>query len=525
VIINERVCEGCGDCGKKSGCLSVEPIDTEFGRKTRVNELTCNKDYSCLEGDCPSFITVIDPKDGGRRPEVGWPEVELPEAELRPGCDDVRVRVVGIGGTGVLTVSQVLEWAMLLDGHHANGVLQTGLSQKAGPVVSDLHLATTPVEQSVNFSGGAVDVLLGCDVLGAATGQNLRVADPDRTVAVVSDSVVPTGKMVVDVDTPAPSSEAARAAIDAVTRAPENQYLDAQRIAERLIGDAAPANVVVLGAAWQLGLLPVSLGALEDAFRLNGVAVERNLAALAWGRAWVVSPERVMAALRDEPSEPELPPAARSLIDSVTREPGELRRILEVRVPDLIGWGGQRAATRYVATVADVHAVESERLPGSTRLTEAVACGLHKLIAYKDEYEVARLHLAALGDLSRANVAFHLHPPILRALGMKKKRKFGRGVVPVLRALRRARVLRGTPLDPFGHTQIRRIERVLPDEYLALVDIALGELEADTLELAVEIAELPELVRGYEQIKLAGVERFRAGAEDLRARLAHAPSE
>jgi indolepyruvate ferredoxin oxidoreductase len=521
VIINERVCEGCGDCGKKSGCLSVEPVDTEFGRKTRVNELTCNQDYSCLEGDCPSFITVIAAKDG--RPEMRRPDIELPEPELRAGSEDVRVRVVGIGGTGVLTVSQVLEWAMLLDGRHANGVLQTGLSQKAGPVVSDLHLATTTPAQSVNFSSGAADLLLGCDVLGAATAQNLRVADPRRTIAVVSDSIVPTGRMVVDVDTPAPSAMAARAAIDAATRAEENVYVDAQRIAERMLDDVAPANVVVLGAAWQLGLLPVSLNALQDAFRLNGVAVERNLAALEWGRAWVAVPAVVLDAMADKPAEPQLDRRANELIDGVTREAGALRRALEVRLEDLIGWGGRRAAARYVEAVARVHDVESERVPGSTRLSEAVARGLHKLMAYKDEYEVARLHLAALEDLpSGTKVAFHLHPPILRALGMKEKRKFGRGFVPALRVLRRGRALRGTALDPFGHTRVRRLERALPDEYLALIELALENLRPDTIELAVEMAELPQLVRGYEEIKLAGVKRFRARAEELRERLVSA---
>jgi indolepyruvate ferredoxin oxidoreductase len=473
-----------------------------------------------LEGDCPSFLTVIPARNGGTRAEIRMPDVELPKRKQRPELRDVRVRLVGIGGTGILTVSQVLEMAMLLDGRHANGVLQTGLSQKAGPVVSDLRLSDTAIEEGVSFPSGAVDVLLGCDLVGASTASNLRVADPTRTIAVVSDSIVPTGRMVVDVDAATPNPIAARAAIDAVTRADQNAYLDAQRIAERLVGDVAPANVVVLGAAWQLGLLPVSIGSLEHAFRLSGVAVERNLAALAWGRAWIAAPQVVLAALDDRPAPQPLTPQAREIIDGVTTDEGELRRLLEVRVPDLIGWGGAGAARPYADAVARVLAIESECVAGSTALTEAVARGLHKLTAYKDEYEVARLHLQALAELPRgAKVAIHLHPPVLRALGMRKKRKFGRWFRPMLGVLRRGRVLRGTPFDPFGSTRVRRVERALPAEYLALLDHALQTLSPETLAVALEIAQLPELVRGYERIKLAGVERFRARANELQQQL------
>jgi indolepyruvate ferredoxin oxidoreductase len=523
VVIDERVCEGCGDCGEKSSCLSVEPVETEYGRKTRINQTSCNKDYACLEGDCPSFLTVIPPRreDGAAsRPAARLPELELPEP-APCAAEDVRVRLVGIGGTGVVTVSQVLGMAALLDGRHASGLDQTGLSQKAGPVVSDVRLTREPVEDGVTVPSAAADVLLGLDLLGAAGKANLRVTDPERTVAVVSDSVVPTGRMVIDVDAVAPDADAARAAIDAVTRAEENVYLDAQRIAEATLGDATPANVVVLGAALQSGLLPVTLGALEEALRLNGAGLERNLAALAWGRAWVVDPGTVRDALAGRPSAPALTPRARALVDAVVaQDGGELRRLLELRVPDLLGWGGRRAAERYVEAVARVAAVEAERAPGGGALTEAVARGLHKLLAYKDEYEVARLHLDGLAALPRGTqIRFHLHPPLLRALGMRRKLRLGRWFVPAFRLLRAGRVLRGTPLDPFGYAQVRRVERALPGEYLALVDAALERLDARTLPLALEVAALPELVRGYEEIKLAGVARFRARGAELRERL------
>jgi indolepyruvate ferredoxin oxidoreductase len=226
-------------------------------------------------------------------------------------------------------------------------------------------------------------------------------------------------------------------------------------------------------------------------------------------------------ASRDAGEDATLSPRARALVDRVTTTDGELRRLLELRVPDLIGWGGLRVAERYVEAVARVAALEAERVPGSSALATAVARGLHKLTAYKDEYEVARLHVAALATLPRGTkIAFHLHPPLLRALGLRRKLKLGRWFVPALRLLRHGRVLRGTPLDPFGRAHVRRVERALPAEYLALLDAALERLSPATLALAVEFAELPELVRGYEEIKLAGVERFHARGEELRARLA-----
>jgi indolepyruvate ferredoxin oxidoreductase len=534
VFIDERVCEGCGDCGEKSGCLSVEPVDTELGRKTRINQTSCNKDYSCLEGDCPSFLTVIPPA-APRDAEPAAPR--LPEAELpeppRATADDVRIRLVGVGGTGVVTVSQLLGMAALLDGRHASGLDQTGLSQKAGQVVSDVRLSRAPLEEGVTVPSAAADVLLGLDLLGAAAPANLRVADPARTVAVVSESVSPTGRQAVDVTAPAADVDAARGAIEAATRADADVWLDARGISETLLGDATPANVVVLGAALQRGLLPIARDALEQAIRLNGVAVERNLAALAWGRAAVAAPDELRAALaghapRDAHgalppgvAPPRLDPRARKLVDRAAPDDGELRRLLEIRVPDLIGWGGARAATRYADTIADVRA-----RAGDGPFAEGVARGLHKLTAYKDEYEVARLHLLSLAELPRgAKIRWHLHPPLLRALGMKRKLKLGRWFAPAFRLLRRMRFLRGTPLDPFGHTEVRRVERALPGEYLELVELALARLTPDTLPLALEVAALPELVRGYEHIKLAGVERFRARGAELRERLTQIEEE
>ena len=519
VLINERVCEGCGDCGAKSECLSLEPVDTEFGRKTRIDPTTCNKDLSCIDGDCPSFMRVIPPKVAKRgspdRSSRG-PGIELPDPVACVPTDDVRIRLIGIGGTGVVTVSQVLGLAALIDGMHAVGLDQTGLSQKAGPVVSDVHLSRHPIDGGVSLSSGSSNVLLGLDIIGTATAQNLSAADPARTVAVVSTSVVPTVEMVIDVDAPAVDVAAAVGAINDATRAHDNVFLDSHSLAMAVFGDAMPANVIVLGAAWQCGAVPVSRDAIRQAFTLNGVAVERNLAAFEWGRAAVASPATVAAALEPPARRHELTNRERDLIDTVAPTEGELRRLLEIRVPDLLGWGGRTSAESYLRRLVAVRDLEAQRLPGSTVVTEAFAIGLHKLIAYKDEYEVARLHLEALAALPRGSKAtILLHPPFLRALGVKRKLAFGSWFTPVLRVLKHARRARGTPLDLFGYSAVRRVERALPGGYSALVVRGLQAVEPASLDALIALTKLPDVVRGYEDLKLRNVERFRSEAEHL----------
>ncbi len=520
VVINERVCEGCGDCGEKSSCLSVEPVETEFGRKTRIDATTCNKDYTCLQGDCPSFMTVVErPRKERRAAEL--PGVVLPEPTGLP--EAARIRMIGIGGTGVVTVSQVLGMAATLDGRQVAGLDQTGLSQKAGPVVSDVRIGAESLGGSGAIAAGEADAILAFDLLGA-TAKVLRVADAGRTVAIANTSIVPTGAMVSEVDSARPDLLAACEAVDAATSASDNLYFDARRLAERIFGDATPANVIVLGAAWQRGLLPVSRAAIERAFELNATGVDRNLAAFAWGRAAIADPGLVHERIEDSGSGG---PAGISRRDSVLidRVPGaesgtELRRLLEIRIPDLRGWGGGRAAAEYAERVAAVARIENERIAGSADVTEAFARGLHKLSAYKDEYEVARLHLQWLASLppgARAHI--HLQPPLLRALGLRRKLRFGRWFKPFLHLLRVGRILRGTPLDPFGYARLRKVERELPREYVEIVARAVGRLEPETLPDVLEVASLPDLVRGYEEIKLASVERFRGRGLDLSAAL------
>jgi indolepyruvate ferredoxin oxidoreductase len=529
IWINERVCEGCGDCGEKSSCLSVLPVETEFGRKTQIHQASCNKDYSCLEGDCPSFLTVV-PGEKAKH-ETPALEVELPEPEPLVGDEDFGVRMMGIGGTGVVTVNQVLGMAALMDGLHVSGLDQTGLSQKGGPVTSDLRISREPVAAASKAPAGSIDLYLGFDLLGAAADKNLVTASGDRTVAVVSTSAVPTGRMVVDVNERFPELAHQLDKIDAATRGEHNLYLDAQRLSERLFGDHMMTNTLALGAAYQRGMLPVSRESLEAAIRLNGAAVEKNLAAFAWGRAVVAAPDAVEKATID-PGQVvpvrELSETERELVDlAVDGDRDELRRLVEVRVPELVAYQDEDYARRYAEAVRRVHVAEQERAPGHSELTETVARHLFKLMAYKDEYEVARLHLDAVEQAKMraefgedAKVWFNLHPPMLRAMGLDRKLKLGAWFVPSFKALYRMRRLRGTRLDPFGKAKVRRVERELIREYEDMVGRTIGRLTQDNHATALELLELPDLIRGYEEIKLRNVVMFRKRAQAIEKRLA-----
>jgi indolepyruvate ferredoxin oxidoreductase len=519
VFINEAVCEGCGDCGAKSNCLSVHPVETEFGRKTQVHQSSCNKDYSCLQGDCPSFLTVV-PLGPPRKKErkVYTVDRELPEPVQRVPAD-ANVFMMGIGGTGVVTVNQVLGTAALLDGKQVRGLDQTGLSQKGGPVVSHLKISATPREVASKVSAGEADCYIGFDLLVATSPVNLDHARPDKTIAVVSTSQVPTGAMVTKTDVEFPELSGLLTSINRFTRKDENVYLDALGLAETLFEDHMAANLIVLGAAFQAGAIPVSAAAIERAIALNGVSVPMNTHAFRVGRLLVADPAwaatvkaRRVGAVE---AEPVLDATARALVDQGGAA-GELRRLLEIRVPELIAYQDERYARSYVDFVGRVAAAERAAVPGESRLAEAVARHLFKLMAYKDEYEVARLHLQT--DVAQAlaaefpggvRVAFNLHPPLFRAMGLKKKLRLGPWFTPVLRRLAGMKRLRGTALDPFGRAEVRRVERALPGEYRGLVEKALVDLAPETHERAVKLANLPDIVRGYEDIKLRNVERFR----------------
>jgi indolepyruvate ferredoxin oxidoreductase len=527
VWINPRVCEGCGDCGEKSSCLSVVPVETELGRKTTIHQGSCNDDLSCLRGDCPSFVMVTPDRGHRRRADlsrqVAEPPVDLGTRLLRRTPDDLLVRMPGIGGTGVVTVSRILQMAAHLDGLYAAGLDQTGLAQKGGPVVSDVRIAARPIDGAVKAGARSADLLLGLDLLGAANDENLAVADPGRTVAVVNTAGVATAAMVRDPSIPFPKDTAR---IDRATKASENVYLDAQWISERLFGDHLPTNLVMLGAAYQHGCLPITAGAIEEAIRLNGTGAPENRAAFRWGRAVVIDPAAVTAALAPAaPPAPVPPSKLRRLLESA---PAALADVLELRVADLARYQNTAYARRYLVEVLETARIESQRAsdPGYP-VTTAFARGLHKLMAYKDEYEVARLHLdpaqraavtAEFGEGAATKVL--LHPPVLKALGLEHKIHLGPAAGPVFRVLRAGRHLRGTALDPFGRAEMRRTERALVDEYRTLVTGSLGRLTPASARAVVAIAALAEEIRGYEDVKRANIERFRVHAAEAAALLA-----
>ncbi|MEK6529293.1 MAG: DUF6537 domain-containing protein, partial [candidate division NC10 bacterium] len=423
--------------------------------------------------------------------------------------------MMGIGGTGVVTVNQILGTAALLDGKRVRGLDQTGLSQKGGPVVSHLKISDSPWEVSGKVGAGEADCYLGFDLLGATNPPNLAHARPDKTIAVVSTSQVPTGAMVTSTEVQFPETNGLLTSINRVTRKDENVFLDALGLAETLFNDHMAANMLVLGAAYQAGAIPVSATAIEEAIVLNGVAVQMNTQAFRAGRLLVVDPEWVKTLKRPRLGAVEagrvLTVEARSLLDSVGAT-GELRQLLETRVPELIAYQNAAYAREYVEFVKRVLDAERRAVSGETRLSEAVARYLYKLMAYKDEYEVARLHLKPEVAASLAaefpggvKIQYHLQPPILRALGLKKKIRLGTWFDGAFRLLVALRGLRGTALDRFGRAEVRRVERALIGEYRSLIEKALADLSNGTYERAVKLANLPDLIRGYEEIKLRNV--------------------
>ena len=540
IAINERVCEGCGDCGVKSNCLSVEPVDTEFGRKTRINQSSCNNDESCLRGECPSFVSVVPSRKKRSRNaghEVAVDDRALEVPTLIVPADEVIVRMPGIGGTGVVTVNQLLGTAARLDGREVWGLDQTGLSQKAGPVVSDLRIANTALGGSNRPVNGSVDLYLVFDLIVGVAPSNLDGIDPTRTVAVVSSSRTPTGDMVSHVDVRYPDLDAMETVIRPLVRDGGMWSFDALGACRALFGDTATANVFLVGAAFQIGALPLTAAAIERALELNGVAVERNVQAFRWGRVAVADPDRLTAVMRTAGDGSTRlagvdDAAVTALVERIA--PGTnatLHEMLRTRIADLIAYQDRRYAERYATLVAEVraaedHAAEDHAGESDLALTHAVAIGLHHLMAYKDEYEVARLHLDPVARRAitdefgeDAKLSWHLQPPVLgRWLG-DRKLVLGSWFTPALRVLRASRRLRGTALDPFGRAEVRRLERALAVEYESVIRSILGRLDASNIGVAIELARLAEQVRGYESVKLANVERYRRALRQKAAEL------
>ena len=529
IMINERICEGCGDCGVKSNCLSVHPVSTEFGRKTRIHQSSCNADYSCLEGDCPSFVTVV-PGPGRRR--ANRPRLEdgdLPAPVPAVGVDRFRMRITGVGGTGIVTVAQILATAAVIEDLQVRALDQTGLAQKGGAVVSDVTITSGPAELAAKLGESQCDLYLGCDALVATDPAYLKTADPDRTIAVVSTTRVPTGRMVADTTVAFPEDAQVRRAIDRAAR--RAVYLDAGSIAESALDDDQFANMVLVGAAYQSGAIPLGAHAIEQAIVLNGVAPTANVQAFRLGRLALADPGQLRAVLApDEHAGPVIPPAAERLAAETGVAGGsDLANLLVSRTADLMSYQDESYARSYAEFVRQVREAEEASTPGETAVTEAVARNLHKLMAYKDEYEVARLALdpsfqrevdATFGPGSK--VSYLLHPPLLRSMGLAKKIAFGRWFRVVFRALRVMRRLRGSRADIFGYSRTRRLERQLIADYRGSVEAGLARLRPDTADLVVAIAALPDMIRGYEQVKLASVLRYQAEVESLGAELSAA---
>ena len=510
--INDLVCEGCGDCSVESNCLSVEPRETPFGRKRQINLSSCNKDFSCLNGFCPSFVTV----EGATRRKKSAADIDL-VARAKSLAEPVPVElkapfnllVTGVGGTGVITVGALVTMAAHLEGKGASVLDFTGFAQKFGPVMSFIRLAERPDDiHQVRIDRGAADALIGCDIVVSSSAKASATYGPAMR-AVINLAEMPTGDIVRHRDADLAAAGRLQAIADRIG-AENISSFDANRISEALFGDTVYANVIMLGAAWQQGLVPVSEAALLRAIALNGVAVEQNKQAFACGRLAVADAAFIAAQL-----------APASVEES-------LDQLIGRRADFLTAYQDRAYAERYRDFVAGVAAAEQRLVPGSQALTSAVARSLFKLMSYKDEYEVARLHTATglrerlqrefEGDFS---INYHLAPPLLPvgkdARGRPLKRQFGPWIEPVFALLARLKTLRATPFDIFGYAAERRMERDLIPWYEQLVKGLLPLLRAATLDRLVEIAALPMEIRGYGPVKQAAAEQVKAKVESLRA--------
>jgi indolepyruvate ferredoxin oxidoreductase len=514
VVVNEAVCEGCGDCSVQSNCLSVEPVETEFGRKRRINQNTCNQDFSCANGFCPSFVSVegtlkkaapAKKKDAPALPEI--PQPVLPGAGTAWG-----IVVAGIGGTGVITIGQLLGMAAHLEGKGVITQDAAGLAQKGGATWSHIQIADTQAAiLTTKVDAAKADLVIGCEAIVAANPTTLGVMREGRTYVALNTHRSPTASFVNDPDWQFPGGRC-ETAIEAAVGKDLLGAFDADTVATKLLGDSIFTNPLMLGYAWQKGRVPLSHAALMRSIELNGVQVDKNKQAFEWGRRCAHDLASVQAQF-----------AAAQVIGFV-RKPS-LAETVQRRVDFLTAYQDAGYAAQYASVVDRVKAVEAPL--GGTRLADAVARNLFKLMAYKDEYEVARLHadpafLAQLADQFEDGfkLKYHLAPPLLaakNARGELVKKTYGGWMKGAFGVLARFKGLRGTAFDVFGHTAERKVERALIVEYRALVDELLGALTADRLSDAVALASLPEDIRGYGHVKERHLEKVRAKRDTLLA--------
>ncbi len=518
VLINDLVCEGCGDCSIESNCLSVVPKETPFGRKRQIDQDSCNKDYSCLNGFCPSFVTVQgDVMRQARRMaddtqyEALSSALPAPRIPAIDACYDLLV--TGVGGTGVITVGALITMAAHLEGKGASELDFMGFAQKFGTVLSYLRIASEPAEiHQVRIEPAHADALIGCDIVVSSSPKASITYRHNHTRALVNTAEMLTGDFIRNRDASLRGSDRV-AAIAAAVGADNLTTIDANRLANKLMGDTIYANVLLLGCAWQTGLVPVSLEALHRAIELNGVKIEANKQAFTWGRIAAVNLQ-----------------AINTIVDAGESQLAEtLDGMIARRREFLVDYQDEKLAQRFVDLVEKTRAAEST-VSGSNELTEAVARSYFKLLSYKDEYEVARLHTRAafldsirrdFGD--KAKLRFHLAPPILNAgvdaRGRPRKKEFGAWMLPVFRVLATMRRLRGTAFDLFGKTEERRMERALIAEFETLLNEVLPVLAADTLADASSLIRRYLDIRGFGPVKEASVREARARIETERRNL------
>ena len=517
VFINDLVCEGCGDCSVQSNCVSVEPLETEWGRKRTINQSSCNKDFSCLKGFCPSFVTVSGGTPRKAKP-TGGDGLEaafatLPEPERVASEKPFNMIVTGVGGTGVITVGQLIGMAAHIENKGVTVLDFTGLAQKNGAVLSHVRIADDPdILHAPRVADGTLDLLLGCDMVVAASDEAIDKFQPGATHAIVNSHLIPTADFTLN-----PEIDFQSRRLQEIIRqsAGDNltDFVPATEFATALVGDSIATNVFMMGYAYQRGLLPVSAEAIEQAIELNAVAIDSNKRTFALGRLAVH--DRALVETAAAPASVAEAEIAHDLDDIVAK-----------RAVFLTDYQDAAYADRYLQAIQRVATAEAERAPGKTGLTEAAARQLFKLMAYKDEYEVARLYTT--GDFQaklkrqfegNLKVKFHLAPPLLSPrdpeTGQLKKREFGSWIFPAFKLLARMRRLRGTAFDIFGRTAERRQERQLIVDYEATIEALIADLDTDNHALAIEIAKLAGDIKGYGHVKERNIKQVKAREAEL----------
>jgi indolepyruvate ferredoxin oxidoreductase len=504
VVINELVCEGCGDCGVQSNCVSVQPLETEWGRKRTIDQSSCNKDFSCVKGFCPSFVTVEGAQlKRGKAIEAPADLPALPEPVQPAIGQTYSIIVTGVGGTGIVTIGGVLGMAAHLEGKGIGIIDQAGLAQKGGAVYSHIRIAKRPEDiHAIRVAAGECDLVLGGDMVVVGNKKVLSTAKLGGTTMVINTAEILPGDFTRNADFSLPTERLKRA-IATAAGAEKTHFIAATKLATALLGNSIGANIFLVGYAYQLGSLPLSAESIEKAIELNGEAVAMNLAAFQFGRRAAHDAASVETLVKPAPdASSDARKLSQSFDETVAR-----------RVTFLTDYQNADYAARYRSLVDQVQAAEAAKAPGKTGLADAVARYLFKLMAYKDEYEVARLYAdpsfltQVKNEVAGENLTlkFHLAPPLLArkdsVTGLPKKMTFGPWMLPAFRLLAKLKFLRGTAFDLFGHSEERRTERKLVADYQALLAEIMAKLTPENHHIAVGLAVIPEKIRGFGHVK------------------------